>query len=52
MHDQGVDCIGTVYNENQGGCSTGTEVFAVDGTAHPVLPRYVPAEVDLEGSVQ
>ena len=43
---------GTTFDENRGGRSTRTKVFAMDGRACPVLSRYVPAKVDFEGRVR
>merc|ERR1712051_93485 len=51
-YDQGVDRLGTLNDEDQGGCTPRKEVFRVDWGEHPLVLVHFPADVDLQGRVR
>merc|ERR1712204_90286 len=51
-HDQGVDSLGTLDDEDQGGCTSREEVLSVDRRKHPLFPVNFPADVDFQGRIR
>ena len=50
--DERIDGVGSIHDEDQGGCSTREKVLGMDWRIDLVFPRHVPADVDLEGRVR
>ena len=50
--DERIDGVGSIHDEDQGGCSTREKVLRMDWRIDLVFPRHVPADVDLEGRVR
>merc|ERR1712136_699651 len=51
-HDEGIDGVGSIHDEDQGGCTTREEVLGMDWRVYLVFPQHIPADVDLEGRVR